>query len=130
MFSDKKNNTAESGGQQDRNRLSSNTIVKGEIQSDGNFRVDGTIIGELVTQGKVFIGKNAKLEGKLECESADVEGKLYGTIKVTNNLTLKSSSDVHGDIVIGSLNIEPGAKFDAKCSMTNAAKAQASSTKK
>lgn len=122
MFSDKKNNTAEVGGQQDRNRLSTNTTVKGEIISDGNFRVDGKIIGELITKGKVFIGKNASLEGTLKCESADVEGKLYGTIEVQNNLTLKSSSDVNGDITIGSLNIEPGAKFDAKCSMTSAAK--------
>ena len=129
MFSDKKSNTPEAGGQQDRNRLSTNTTVKGEIISDGNFRVDGTIIGELVTKGKVFIGKKASLEGTLKCDSADVEGKLHGTIEIQNNLTLKATSDVSGDIVIGSLNIEPGAKFDAKCSMTKGV-AQANKTKK
>jgi cytoskeletal protein CcmA (bactofilin family) len=100
-----------------RNVIARTTVIEGEINSDGDFRIDGVIEGILRVKGKVIIGKDGKVNGILECANADVEGEVYGSVKVTNMLTLKASAAITGEVLVGKLTVEPGASFNASCSM-------------
>lgn len=106
----------------ERNVIGKNTKITGEIVSEGDFRIDGTIEGNIVTNGRVIIGGSGFVNGKVECTNADVEGKFSGELLVANTLTVKSSANINGDVVIGKLSVEPGAAFNATCAMKGAVK--------
>lgn len=121
MFSDKKDkNSMEPTVSQ--NRINEGTHLKGDIVSTGFFRIDGSIEGNISKPSKVVLGKSGSIKGKLICEDADVEGRFEGTLNVTGTLTLKSTAHIQGDVIVGKLAVEPGATFNATCSMQGAQK--------
>ena len=103
-------------------RIESSTKVKGEILSDGDFRIDGTLEGSIKTKGKVVVGKEGTIKGAVSCSNADVEGKINGNLFVSQILSLRSTSVIDGDVVIGKLIVESGATFNASCSMNKEGK--------
>jgi cytoskeletal protein CcmA (bactofilin family) len=121
MFSNKSKSNSEKPTDMDRNVIAKNSVFKGDISSEGDFRIDGVLEGTLQTKGRVIIGKEGKITGNVEATNADVEGKFSGELKVTNILTIKSSAHISGDVFVGKLSVEPGAIFNATCAMKGAA---------
>jgi len=99
------------------NLLGAGTIIKGEIISNGDIRIDGTLNGNLESKGKVIVGATGIIEGDVICQNADISGSVIGKITVNELLSLKASSTLKGDAVAGKLSIEPGAMFSGTCSM-------------
>ncbi|MDC1312728.1 polymer-forming cytoskeletal protein [Flavobacteriaceae bacterium] len=121
MFSDKKNANAaplEPGASQ--NRINEGTHINGDITSKGFFRIDGAVEGTVSTPSKVVLGKNAVVKGNLSCENADIAGGFSGNLNVSQLLTLRSTANIKGDVVVGKLSVEPGAIFNASCRMQQA----------
>lgn len=106
----------------ERNVIGKNTKIKGDIISEGDFRIDGTLEGNIETKGRIIIGETGFIKGKADCTNADIEGKFSGDLQVSNTLTVKTSANITGDVVIGKLSVEPGATFNATCSMKGAIK--------
>ena len=101
------------------NILVSNTQVKGDILSDGDFRIDGTLIGNISIKGKLVVGNSGKIEGNITCQNADLSGIVTGNVVVEELLNLNASSIIKGDISIGKLSIESGSAFSGRCEMRN-----------
>lgn len=106
------------------NRVNEGTILKGDIHSNGYFRIDGTIEGNIMTPSKVVLGKSGIITGTLKCENADIEGTFEGNLDVSGTLTLKATAKITGDVVVGKLAVEPGATFNASCVMKGSEKAK------
>lgn len=106
----------------ERNILAKNTKIVGDLSSEGDFRIDGVLEGTLTTKGRVIIGIEGSIKGKVFCDNADIEGKFSGELKVNKMLTIKASASISGDVVLGKLSVEPGASFNASCSMKGALK--------
>lgn len=121
MFSEKKEKNSENPGT-GQNRINDGTNLKGDINSNGFFRIDGTIEGTLTTPSKVVIGKTGVILGTLSCKNADVEGKIKGILDITGTLSLKSTAHIEGDVITGKLSVEPGATFNATCTMKGSTK--------
>ncbi|MCW8980330.1 MULTISPECIES: polymer-forming cytoskeletal protein [Altibacter] len=121
MFSDKKEKSMNepTTGQ---NRINEGTKLKGDIQSQGFFRIDGTIEGNVNTPSKVVIGKSGFINGTLTCENADIEGRFEGELHVSGTLSLKETAHIEGQVVVGKLAVEPGATFNATCAMKGSTK--------
>lgn len=102
----------------ERNVIAKNTIIVGDIKADGDFRIDGTLEGNLTIKSKVIIGVTGSVKGNIIAAVADIEGESSGSLKVEKTLTLKSTAKISGDVVVGKLSIEPGADFNATCIMT------------
>ena len=115
MFSDNKRPMNEMGGQP--NRIEKNTKIKGDIVSEADFRIDGKLDGNVKTSGKVVIGKDGYIHGKVECVNADIEGSFNGELLVSNLLSLKSTAVIEGTVSVTKLAVEPGATFNASCTM-------------
>lgn len=99
------------------NLISNGTEITGDIKSEGDIRIDGVLIGNLSTKGKVVIGSTGKVKGEVLCKNSEVCGEVDGKINVTQLLTLKISSRINGDIITEKLSIEPGARFTGNCNM-------------
>lgn len=101
----------------ERNVIAKSTTIVGEIKSDGDYRIDGTLEGNLTIKGKVIIGAGGIVKGDIEASSADIEGETSGKLKVLKTLTVKANATISGDVVVGKLSVEPGATFNASCIM-------------
>jgi len=127
MFSEKKDKKImEPSASQ--NRINEGTQLKGDIISNGFFRIDGTIEGNISKPSRVVLGKSGVIIGKLTCEDADIEGRFEGTLDVSGTLTLKSTAHIEGEVVVGKLAVEPGATFNASCLMKGSEKEKAAQT--
>lgn len=117
----------EFGGQP--NRIEKNTKIKGDITSEADFRIDGKLEGNVKTSGKVVIGKDGYINGKVECVNADIEGKFNGELLVKDLLSLKASAIIEGTVSVAKLSVEPGATFNASCAMGKGAPVTTASPK-
>lgn len=99
------------------NVIGKNTTIIGDIISEGDFRIDGVVEGNVKTNGKIVIGESGTVTGKINCTEADIAGEFSGEFNASNLLTLKSSAKISGDVVISKLAVEPGAEFNATCVM-------------
>jgi cytoskeletal protein CcmA (bactofilin family) len=101
------------------NLISNGTDISGDIKSNGDIRIDGSLTGNLNTKGKVVIGVTGKVNGEVICKNSEVSGSVEGKISVSQLLILKASSKILGDIATSKLSIEPGAKFTGNCKMSD-----------
>lgn len=99
------------------NRILAGTSIEGEIQSNGDFRVDGNINGKIEISGKLVIGEKGYVEGEIICAHATISGSFKGRLEVSELLSLKEQAKVHGDVITNKLSIEPGAEFTGSCNM-------------
>lgn len=100
-----------------RNIIGNGTVIKGEVESNGDIRIDGTVTGSLKSNGKVVLGQNGKIEGEVFCKQADLSGHVNGKIFVDELTSLKSTSRIEGELTTKQLFIEIGAIFTGKCEM-------------
>ena len=99
------------------NMIGKGTSIKGDIRSDGDFRVDGILQGSIHSTGKIVVGVSGSIEGDITCQNADFSGQVKAVIHVKELLSLKSTSKVLGEVHTSKLAIEPGAKFSGTCNM-------------
>jgi cytoskeletal protein CcmA (bactofilin family) len=99
------------------NRIVEETIIKGDIISQADFRLDGALIGNFSSNGKLVIGPAGSVKGEIICQNADIEGKFEGKLKIEDTLNIKASAIIIGDVTVGKLSVEPGAVFSATCIM-------------
>jgi len=99
------------------NRIVEGTLIKGDIISKADFRLDGELIGNFKSQEKIVIGPTGVVIGDIECNNADIEGKFVGKIKVAELLNVKDTAIIQGEVTVGKLSVEPGADFSASCVM-------------
>lgn len=99
------------------NSLVLETTVEGTLRTNNDIRIDGSIIGTLICQGKVIIGTNGKVDGEIKCQNAVVEGGFKGKIEVSELMIVQETAKVEGDVVTDKLQVEPGALFNVNCTM-------------
>lgn len=106
------------------NIITDGTKIKGDVIATGDFRLDGTLEGNIQLNGKLVVGDSGIVNGNILCQNANIIGTVNGNISVKELLSLHSTARVHGDILINKLSIEPGASFSGKCRMIDEVKAQ------
>lgn len=104
------------------NTIGKGTTIQGNLETYGNIRVDGRVVGNIVTKSKLVLGQSSFVDGNVLAQNAEVLGEVKGKLEVTDLLTLKPSAQVHGDIVTNKLVVETGAKFNGGCKMGSAVK--------
>ena len=104
------------------NRIVEGTTLEGNIVSQADFRLDGHLIGNFTSKGRLVIGPAGSITGDVNCKTADIEGKFNGKIEVSDLLSVRSKASIKGESVVGKLSVEPGADFSASCVMRSGVK--------
>ncbi len=122
MFNAKETNPAKptitaSTSQSAVNIIGAGTQIDGEIRSENDIRIDGKVKGTVTSKSKIAVGTTGLVDGDMICENADVSGKVFGKVEVSDMMFLKSSGYLEGDIVTGKLVVEAGARFTGSCKM-------------
>jgi len=109
---------AETSGISAASLISAGTTLTGDLNSNSDLRIDGTLVGNINSTAKVIIGANGTVKGDISGQQADILGRVTGAVKVKELLQLKGSSVVQGNIHAGKLQVEPTATFNGECHMT------------
>lgn len=104
--------------------------IQGDLNSEGNIRIEGAVAGKVITTQNVMVGEAAKIAADIHAGSAVVAGEVLGNLKITSNLVLQATARVKGDIACAILRVEDGAQFSGKCSMAGAPSASAAAKAK
>ena len=99
------------------NTIGKGTTINGDIETFGNIRIDGKVIGNIKTKSKLVLGTTSHIEGNVLSQNAEIEGEVKGIVEITELLILKPSAVVHGNIITNKLIVESGATFNGECKM-------------
>ena len=97
--------------------IGAGTVIKGDIESTGDIRIDGTLLGNVVARAKILIGPEGSVDGSVKGKNADILGKVTGQVDIKEVLQLRGKCNVDGDIFAGKLEVEPSATFNGRCHM-------------
>jgi cytoskeletal protein CcmA (bactofilin family) len=104
------------------NVIGKGTVLEGNIETYGNIRIEGKVIGNVKSKSKIALGANSHIEGNIISQNADIEGEVKGKLEISELLVLKATAVIMGDISTGKLVVEPGAVFNGSCKMGAAVK--------
>lgn len=103
--------------------------INGDIESQGDVRIDGTVHGNIFCKSKVVIIATGKVVGDIQAANADLYGAVKGNVTATQLLSLKSGCIIEGNLTTGKLQIEPNAAFNGHCTMSIETKSASAVTK-
>jgi cytoskeletal protein CcmA (bactofilin family) len=117
MFNKEKNPASEKQSPGGATLISAGTVLNGDIISENDLRIDGTIKGNIKCSSKIIIGSTGFVDGHIESSNADVMGKVQGNVVVKEFLQLRGESKVIGNLTAAKLQIDPTATFNGQCHM-------------
>src|SRR3990167_6061995 len=85
--------------------------LKGNLKSDGDIIVNGSISGDVKTKASVQVGTNANVVASIKASNVQVSGVVQGNIEARETLQISETGKVYGDINVGVLIVSPGALF-------------------
>ncbi len=97
--------------------IGAGTVIQGDISSNGDIRIDGTLNGNVSTKAKLLIGNDGVVKGDINCQDADILGNVSGDFRVNGLLQLRGQCLVQGNLFAGRLEVEPTATFNGSCHM-------------
>ncbi|MBO4263499.1 MAG: polymer-forming cytoskeletal protein [Bacteroidales bacterium] len=98
-------------------RISEGTVVKGQIGTGNDIRVDGVVEGKITASGRVVVGESASIKGTIVCANLDLWGKVEGDLYVKEVLSVKGTAEIAGNVYVRKFQVEMGARFNGVCKM-------------
>ncbi len=99
------------------NAFSLTTEICGNIVTNDDMRLDGSLKGDITSDRKIVVGESAVIEGNIRCASLDSLGQITGDIYCEEKIILRGKSRLKGNVSTRSIEIEPGVFFDGTCHM-------------
>lgn len=90
---------------------------EGKLTFEGTVEIEGQFVGDIISRGHLTVGKDAKVEGTIQVQSAVFSGEVGGSITTAGALELKSTARVTGDLNVETLVVEKGAFFEGTVKM-------------
>ncbi|MDQ0317037.1 bactofilin family protein [Amorphus orientalis] len=91
--------------------VGTNTKVENAgVEVDGTARIDGEFHGELKAT-HLIIGENGFVSGTVSGETAEILGRVEGTVSLTGQLTIRATGLLKGKVNYGSLAVDAGARL-------------------
>lgn len=108
--------------------LSADVRLTGDLVSDGDITVEGTIDGSIKCRSLTLVGQ-PKIKGTVEAETVHVCGTFTGEIRA-DKVILNKTAKMRGDIYHETLEVQIGADFEGKVARLPAARPKAAAASK
>jgi hypothetical protein len=112
-----KSNKNQEFNPQEINIINAGTSIVGDLNSEGDLRIDGIVKGSITVKTKLVLGPSSKVDGNVKAANCDVQGTVNGNISIEDLLTVKATAKIIGDIKSQKLVIESGAEFNGNSQM-------------
>jgi cytoskeletal protein CcmA (bactofilin family) len=97
--------------------IGSGLTIEGEITSDEEVVVSGTVRGKLTVEGTVTIDTGALVEADISASSLQVGGNVTGNVSAAERVDLLAGGRLIGDVKASRLTIADGASFKGNVDM-------------
>ncbi len=102
--------------------IAKNATLEGNLETAGNLRIEGRLVGNIRCKAKVAMGESSLVEGDIFTQNAEIAGRVKGHLEIAGLLILKPTAIIDGDIIAGKIMLETGATFNGNCKMGAAVK--------
>ncbi len=119
MFNNKKEEAPQSFSMQVINNIGSGTTIEGNIKTEGDIRIDGKIIGNIFSKGRLVSGPGSSIAGDIVCTNGNIDGQVKGNIQVSETLKVTKTAHIDGNITSKKLIVDEGAVIQAKITMSS-----------
>lgn len=99
--------------------VSVGTSLKGDLVSNGNIRIDGTVEGNITSAASIVVGSTGKITGEVKGYTINIGGEIVGSVICKEKLILEVNSKLIGDLITKSLVVQEGAVFEGRSKMVN-----------
>jgi len=96
-------------------------VFKGTITYNGTVRIDGTLEGEIHTDGILLVGEEAVITAKVTAGTIVCKGKITGDIHAKDKMKLRAPAIINGGVITPMLSIEEGVLFNGTLEMEQTA---------
>lgn len=94
--------------------------IRGDVTGDEDLHIQGRIEGTIdLKQHNVTVGPEGRVKASLKGRTVTVEGEVEGDIRGQEQVALRASSKVTGDIVSPRVVLEDGATFLGSIDMSS-----------
>src|SRR3954465_2519203 len=93
------------------NVLGPSCTVRGDLSSDGAFRIDGTVEGSIDSRAAVVVGESGVVRGGVRGTDVVVAGTVIGDVICSGHLEILAKGRIEGDLSARSMRIETGGGF-------------------
>lgn len=87
---------------------------EGQVAIVGLTRIEGSVRGSLRGPGQLLVGPDARVEGRIECESLDSRGEIVGPVAVRTRARLGGRGRLDGDLRAPSVVLEDEAIWNGR----------------
>ena len=99
--------------------ISNSVKIDGNLFSEGNVRIDGTIYGSVSVNGNLTVGEGSEIQGEVKAKNITMSGKVLGKVTAQEKIKLESKCVLKGDLITKFLVIDEGAYFEGYSHMNN-----------
>ncbi len=97
--------------------IASGIIIDGELTSDDEVEVAGTVKGKLTSKDNVTVASGAVVEAEVAGATVTVGGQLTGNVTAQDRVDLQAGGRLVGDVKTARLTIADGASFKGNVDM-------------
>lgn len=97
--------------------IGADMVVDGDIHAKEAVRVEGTVNGDVETEGALIISSSGKVKGNAKGSSIIIGGSLEGDLTSGGRTEVASTGKVIGNIRTKSLVVDENAVFQGQCIM-------------
>lgn len=97
--------------------ISQGITIEGEITSDEEVIIQGTIRGKVDVQDALVIEQGATVEADVSATSVVVAGQITGNVSASDRVDLQAGGKLVGDVKTARLTIADGASFKGNVDM-------------
>ena len=90
--------------------IGASIVIKGELSADEDLVIEGQVEGNIsLNQNVLTVGEHGKVKAKIAAKTVIVVGKVWGSIIAAENVDIRDTSLVEGDIYTSPLAMAAGA---------------------
>lgn len=90
---------------------------RGTLTYDGTIRIDGSLEGEVQTEGCLLVGQGAVVTAKITAGTVICKGTIIGDVIAKEKVHLRSPGVLKGSVTTPKLSLEEGVLFNGTIEM-------------
>ncbi len=91
--------------------------IAGTITFKSSLMINGSLDGEIVSEGLLIVGPTAKVKAKITTKNLVSHGEIQGDVTASEQVVLKKTAVQMGNITTPDIIVESGSIFNGSCMM-------------
>lgn len=114
MFQVREEPSLAESGEKISSNVGSSILLRGDVSSDDDIRIEGQIIGSIRCNATVFVLAGGNVSANIYAESVVVNGVIRGNIQVANRIIIYSDAVLVGDVKCRQISVAEGSHITGK----------------